>query len=872
MAVPGPMGMPGPPAMGMPGPPAMGLPPGGPYGVNPTLRPPPQVVEQMLDELEEKARHYFILYNREKKAREKTERYSFWLQKELAEHKEKLLKSADYIESLQNKFDELRGDPEMIRDTLQRIDLMYAQVDTLVQALAGVCGFAAVKDSTREQLLQCALDYLYPCRALDPRLHELYGVLYYFRLGESKSPPGIPPPPPEPSYVPLSEGVGGPWIKPSPYTLFLNPAAGLSMFQRNMAETQKAVEAEEAEKAGKADAEQKKETTKRIFGATVQSSGTSKAKVGTAKPAGTKTSTETAKTASDPPKREPVDPKATLKGFSLFVRKLEEFKRPASSKVESLRIVVRTDDESATDSKKKEGRSMLIEKCGGSPGKEEATFNLLVEFPSLPAKKAGGNPKIVIDVYDNKAFAALGRADKPFNDKSLGTEDAVWEIKDNTGKAFGKLVCTVTPLPLNAPLPCEGGGGEKDAGAAKKGGAETKEAVKKEAKKEEAKPGAIKKPELPKLAVTKPDLPKPGGPGASVPSGEKKAGEEAKSKPGPPPLNIKKPDLPAPAKTAPTKEGIKAGDDAKKSLDIKKPPLDLKSGDAGAPKKELGASGPDLAAKKPPGGGDSASGKPGGAPAGLVKKPDLPKPGAVVAKTDTGAKPGPPAAKSDAKPGATPAKPGATPAKPGVTPAKPDATPAKPGATPAKPGATPAKPALSAPVKPGSTPVKPGVGAPAKPGLTPVKPGLSTPVKPGLSTPAKPGLTPVKPGVGAPAKPGLTPVKPGVGAPAKPGLTPVKPGAGAPAKPGLTPVKPGLSTPAKPGLTPVKPGAGAPAKPGLTPVKPGAGAPAKPGLTPVKPGAGAPAKPTPVKPPGPKPGAPAAAKVDLKGKMTQRST
>ncbi|KEP64671.1 UNVERIFIED_CONTAM: variable surface lipoprotein [Hammondia hammondi] len=853
------MAMPGPPPMGMPGPPAMGLPPpGGPYGVNPTLRPPPQVVEQMLDELEEKARHYFILYNREKKAREKTERYSFWLQKELAEHKEKLLKSADCIESLQNKFDELREDPEMIRDTLQRIDLMYAQVDTLVQALAGVCGFAAVKDSTREQLLQCALDYLYPCRALDPRLHELYGVLYYFRLGESKVPPGVPPPPPEPSYVPLSEGVGGPWIKPSPYTLFLNPAAGLSMFQRNMAETQKAMDAEEAEKAekaGKADSEEKKDATKRIFGATVKSSGTSKAKVGTAKPAAAKT-TETAKTASDPPKREPVDPKATLKGFSLFVRKLEEFKRPASSKVESLRIVVRTDDESATDSKKKEGRSMLIDKCGGSPGKEEATFNLLVEFPSLPAKKPGGNPKIVIDVYDNKAFAALGRADKPFNDKSLGTEDAVWEIKDNAGKAFGKLVCTVTPLPLNAPLPCEGGGGEKDAGEAKKSGTETKDAAKKEAKKEEAKPGAIKKSELPKLAVTKPDLPKPGGPGASVPPGEKKAGEEAKSKPGPPPLNIKKPDLPAPAKATPTKEGTKAGDDAKKSLDIKKPALDLKPGDAGAPKKELGASGPDLAAKKPPGGGDAAAGKPLGAPAGPVKKPDLAKPGAVVAKTETGAKPGPPAAKSDAKPGATPAKPGVTPVKPGATPVKPGATPAKPGATTAKPDATPAKPGAT-PAKPGATPVKPGA-TPAKPGATPVKPG-ATPVKPG-ATPVKPGATPAKPGV-TPVKPGVTPVKPGV-TPVKPGVTPVKPGV-MPVKPGVTPVKPGV-TPVKPGVTPVKPGV-TPVKPGVTPVKPGV-TPVKPGLTPVKPGAAGAAKPTPVKPPGPKPGAPAAVKVDLKAK------
>lgn len=35
----------------------------------------------VLDELEDKVRHYFMLYTREKKAREKTERYSYWLQK-----------------------------------------------------------------------------------------------------------------------------------------------------------------------------------------------------------------------------------------------------------------------------------------------------------------------------------------------------------------------------------------------------------------------------------------------------------------------------------------------------------------------------------------------------------------------------------------------------------------------------------------------------------------------------------------------------------------------------------------------------------------------------------------------------------------------
>lgn len=54
-----------------------------------------------------------------------------------------------------------------------------------------------------------------------------------------------------------------------------------------------------------------------------------------------KKETASAPPAKEPPKREPTDPSVQLKGMSLFVRKLQNFKRPASSKVESLRIVVR---------------------------------------------------------------------------------------------------------------------------------------------------------------------------------------------------------------------------------------------------------------------------------------------------------------------------------------------------------------------------------------------------------------------------------------------------------------------------------------------------------------------------------------------------
>ncbi|PHJ20813.1 variable surface lipoprotein [Cystoisospora suis] len=97
--------------------------------------------------------------------------------------------------------------------------------------------------------------------------------------------------------------------------------------------------------------------------------------------------------------------------------------------------------------KKKEGRFFLVEKCGGSPGKEEATFNMLVEFKTLPPKKPNTTPKFIIDVYDNKGFAALGRAEKSFTDKDVLDDDAPWQIKDTSGKPLGTLICTVTPIP-----------------------------------------------------------------------------------------------------------------------------------------------------------------------------------------------------------------------------------------------------------------------------------------------------------------------------------------------------------------------------------------------------------------------------------------
>lgn len=56
---------------------------------------------------------------------------------EMATSQRLLLESQQRSESLEAKIEEIRGDPDSVRDTVQRVDLMYAQIDTLIQAFAG---------------------------------------------------------------------------------------------------------------------------------------------------------------------------------------------------------------------------------------------------------------------------------------------------------------------------------------------------------------------------------------------------------------------------------------------------------------------------------------------------------------------------------------------------------------------------------------------------------------------------------------------------------------------------------------------------------------------------------------------------------------
>ncbi|CDJ70160.1 hypothetical protein, conserved [Eimeria necatrix] len=828
----------------------------------------PQVIETMLDDLEDKVRHYFLLYVKERKRRQKCEKFSYWMQQEMATNRRLLMESQSYAESLEAKIEEIRGDPEALRDTVQRVDLMYAQIDTLIQAFAGVCSFVATKEADRPTILQCVLDYLYPCRALDPRLNALYGALYYYRLGEYKGMPEQPPPPPEPKFMPLHE-IMGPWIQPSPYTPTPTPPVHATKFDAALAAT---LEAAKAAEGAKADVQQTaKKTTVEIqkpkearLLATKTATGTGVAKAA---------STEPRAKASLPKQAEDASADVELTGMSILLEELSAFKRPSLSRGVGARLVVRFDSESPMETKKKPERCVIVDKCDGTPGSESATVYFLASLSPLPAKKPGVVPKICIDIYDEKSPTGLGSAQKTIMDADTLKKSAPWQIKDSKGSVLGQITVSVAPIPLNAMLPAQVKQGDAATKTAKAGEA-SKSVVAKSG-------GTVTKPELPKpsAAVSKPALPKVGGAKPELPKPSAPASKPELPKAGSP---ASKPDLPKPAVPATKPELPKAELSSKSEItkpglpakpDLSKPVLGAKPD---LPKPKVGAK-PEL--PKPALGAKPELPKPGGVGA----KPDPPKPGAADAKKTEPPKPGAPLGKTEGTKAAEPPKPGLP--KPGAAAEKPG-PPKPPEAAPGATGkVTGAKADLSKPGLPNPKSASPSAGPAGK--LGPPKPADESPGPKGTpAAPTKAGdptakdakaggpvappgkdakLPSVPPANGKPALPAKGPLSakpavepPGVKAdakkalPSKAGETP-KPVLGAKpdlAKPLLP--KPGLAKPelgAKPAVA--KPTLAAKpvmAKPDLAkPVLPAKPAEAKPALA-AKPGLAKPGLAKPVIP------------------------
>ncbi|XP_053993820.1 uncharacterized protein LOC128884427 isoform X2 [Hylaeus volcanicus] len=146
------------------------------------------LVEHALEDIHNKAKHYFALYEAERKRRKKLEETAYFFESGNQRLWETLQKETEKAHILIQTLESLKGDPYTLKTIIQRIDLIYIQLDTLVQSLAGLACFMAYKEQSKVEAVNTVLDYLFPCKTLDPRLNALYGTTYYYKQSLSADP------------------------------------------------------------------------------------------------------------------------------------------------------------------------------------------------------------------------------------------------------------------------------------------------------------------------------------------------------------------------------------------------------------------------------------------------------------------------------------------------------------------------------------------------------------------------------------------------------------------------------------------------------------------------------------------------------------
>eukprot|EP01054_Gregarina_sp_Poly1_P001320 Gregarina_sp_Poly_1__1319@NODE_1325_length_4376_cov_38_204224_g893_i0_p3_GENE_NODE_1325_length_4376_cov_38_204224_g893_i0NODE_1325_length_4376_cov_38_204224_g893_i0_p3_ORF_typecomplete_len301_score15_19DUF2369/PF10179_9/0_0022DUF2369/PF10179_9/4_6e03Myosin_tail_1/PF01576_19/0_04GAS/PF13851_6/0_046Csm1_N/PF18504_1/0_089CENPQ/PF13094_6/0_15bZIP_1/PF00170_21/52bZIP_1/PF00170_21/5_8ZapB/PF06005_12/1_5ZapB/PF06005_12/3_7e02_NODE_1325_length_4376_cov_38_204224_g893_i010081910 len=125
----------------------------------------------VVDQLDKKAKYYFTLFSRERHRKSDLQNQNYFLLHENQALQSQLRDETTKLTLLQKKVSEIRADPTTLRQIFERLHLLYYQLDTLTQSLAGVCGtFMFSTNLTPDQTYKIILDYLFPCRALDPRL------------------------------------------------------------------------------------------------------------------------------------------------------------------------------------------------------------------------------------------------------------------------------------------------------------------------------------------------------------------------------------------------------------------------------------------------------------------------------------------------------------------------------------------------------------------------------------------------------------------------------------------------------------------------------------------------------------------------------
>lgn len=398
--------------------------------VNRRLRPEPEIIEHILEDLEEKIKHYFNLFQSEKEKRAAADKNNYYLQEEISKAYETLEKNKIHTMKLEEKLSNIKDNQSSLIDTVRRIDLLYVQLDTLVQSFAGVCTHTAtdVVDGNadlkkKKQTIQMLLDYIYPCRTLDPRINTLYGLLYYQTIGLVKGDFSGPPAPPIPPVVPSE--ING-WLPPSP-----------SLFQKDYLG-----ESEDfpSNKGFLSDSDFQKNTSISMGSSNRSMHGY---------PPGTNINIYSSGNGFETPE---------LLGFDINIGMVEIKCNTENPKIV---CVVRYDHETAYASIQNSKRITKPQTPATIIDTNDFCFkvNSTINLNSLPPKQQGIIPKFKIDIHDVKGKVLIGTAKCSFiNEKTLKPNTS-WDIYSRMNKTkptvIGKIYVTIFPYPSNAKLPAE---------------------------------------------------------------------------------------------------------------------------------------------------------------------------------------------------------------------------------------------------------------------------------------------------------------------------------------------------------------------------------------------------------------------------------
>ncbi|SCO68604.1 conserved Plasmodium protein, unknown function [Plasmodium vivax] len=417
-------------------------------------RPEPEIIEHILEELENKIRFYFKLYQMEKEKRANCERKNHDLHAELNETYTTLQKNQLYTDKLESKLQNIKENQSSLIDTVRRIDLLYIQLDTLVQSFSGVCTQVAAELSTygvstnsQRNTLKTLLDYIYPCRTLDPRINSLYGVLYYGSIGLLKDGKFVCPPiPPIPPVVP-SESDG--WLPPSryaPHNEVISTASPERSSRSHLGDPPGRSFSDSVRRSGSAfngGSSKENYADDALFSKYVEAEQSKQVR----------SESDAQRTSYNQ-----VIPQ-DLHGFCIKIGFLE-----ISYKRENARIicVVRYDSETSTSAIQNTKRVTKPREMNGRANGGKCIFDIdyAINLTSLPGRNAGEDiPKFMIDVHDVNGKALIGTSMCSFVSEKTLVRDASWDIysRVSNGKpeVIGKMHVSVLASPQSALLPAE---------------------------------------------------------------------------------------------------------------------------------------------------------------------------------------------------------------------------------------------------------------------------------------------------------------------------------------------------------------------------------------------------------------------------------